>query len=215
MRTFTAAVESYDPRDLSAAAHDRGWAVDSSRAAVLVHDLLPYYVDLLPSAVRDVVVAETQRVVAWAHAKSVPVIASAPRAATSLEQRGLGGRLWGLGPSEIEARTSSLPELGDAVWIGKRSYSAFFGTDLAVELRRQGRDQLVIAGVFASAGILATTFDALANDIESFVVIEATADYDRSKHEAALRQIGSTTGAVISTAALGLDPRSAAGPTTR
>ena len=52
----------------------------------------------------------------------------------------------------------------------------------------------IVTGVFASAGIGATTFDALAYDIEAFVVIEATADYDRDKHESVFSFIGGTTG---------------------
>ena len=198
MPTFAASVEPYDPYQLSIANDDRGWIVDPSRAALLVHDLLPYYVDILPPIVREVVVLETQRLVDWAHEHSIPVVASAPRPASVLEERGLGGRLWGLGPSQAETLTTSLPELGNALWIGKRSYSAFFGTDLAIELRRLNRDQLLITGVFTSAGILATTFDALANDIEAFVVTDATADYNRTKHEAALRQVATTTGAIVS-----------------
>jgi isochorismate hydrolase len=203
MPTFDAAVEDYDPHQLVVQGLERDWQIDVFRAAVLIHDLLPYYVDVLPPRVGRAVVDECQRLVDWARANDVPVIASAPRPASSIDERGLGGSLWGLGPSRAETSTSSLTHLGDAVWVEKRSYSAFFATDLAVELRRRKRDQLLIAGVFASAGILATTFDALANDIQAFVVIEASADLTMAKHRLVLEQIRSTTGEVVSIASLG------------
>ncbi|OZC67024.1 hypothetical protein CH276_07460 [Rhodococcus sp. 06-470-2] len=86
----------------------------------------------------------------------------------------------------------------DFVPIAKRSYSAFYATDLEVELRRRGRDQLIIVGVFASAGILATTFDAFARDIQCFVGIESIADYTAHQHRTALNLIASLTGTVTS-----------------
>ena len=54
------------------------------------------------------------------------------------------------------------------------------------------------SGVFASAGIFATTFDAFARDIEYFVGIESTADYTADQHRTALTLIGSLTGRVAS-----------------
>ncbi|AMM21208.1 hypothetical protein AX769_15030 [Frondihabitans sp. PAMC 28766] len=114
-------MEDYDVRQLVVGGTERGWRVDTARAAVLIHDLLPYYVDVLPPRVRRVVVEQSQRVVDWARKNGVPVVASAPRPASSIDQRGLGGSLWGLGPSHAEASVSSLGDLGDAVWVGKRS----------------------------------------------------------------------------------------------
>ncbi len=202
MVSFGADVAEYDPLDIVIEGGERGWRIDEARVALLVHDLLPYYVDVLPERTRATVVAETRRLVDWAREQGIPLIASAPRPASTTEQRGLGGRLWGIGPTPAEAATFCLDTLDGAVQVAKRSYSAFFATDLAVELRRLHRDQLLIAGVFASAGILATTFDALAHDIEAFVAVEATADYDRARHEAVLRQIRATTGEVVAVAEL-------------
>ncbi|WP_206488158.1 isochorismatase family protein [Rhodococcus sp. KRD162] len=141
--------------------------------------------------------------VSSARAIGVPILASGPRAASLIEQRGLLGPMWGLGPS---AEDVSIAE-PDFVPIVKRSYSAFYATDLEVELRRHGRDQLIIVGVFASAGILATTFDAFARDIQSFVGIESTADYTAHQHRTALNLIASLTGRVTSSGNLLHDRR--------
>lgn len=95
---------------------------------------------------------------AWASEQDVPLLISSPRPADRLAQRGLGGRLWGQGPSLEEAEQtaiSSLHGLGKTMRVQKRSYSAFYATDLAVELRRLDRRQLVVVGVFATGGVLA------------------------------------------------------------
>lgn len=205
MVTFDAQVVDYDPAGITTEDGGLGWVLDPARCAVLVHDLLPYYVDLLGPSSSGSVIAGVRAVVDWARSGGVPLIACAPRPADRAEQRGLGGRLWGLGPSQVEARTSCLPELmaEHVPWVRKRSLSAFFATDLEVELRRCGRNQLVVVGVFAGQGILATTFDALARDVETFVVCDAVADYSRDHHIHAMRQVARSTGQVTRIAALG------------
>lgn len=204
MATFHAYVESYDSSELVNHAGGPQWDLLPERAALLVHDVLPYYLQVLPTSVGDSVIKQVRQLVTWACRQGVPVLASAPRPADDLAQRGLGGQLWGLGPNREQAGTSCLPELAaaDVVWVAKRSYSAFFATDLAVELTRRRRDQLIVVGVFAAAGITATTFDALAHDVQPFVVVEATADYTRDRHAAALTHIATTTGRVLSAAAI-------------
>ncbi len=197
--TFRVQVVDYDPSRITTEDGELGWSLEPARCAVLVHDLLPYYVQLLGPLARASVIEGSRGVIAWAGSRGVPVIASAPRPADHPEQRGLGGRLWGLGPGRGDARTSCLAELHaeEVPWVRKRSLSAFFATDLAVELRRRGRDQLVIVGVFAGQGILATTFDALAHDVEVFVVCDAVADYSEDLHVQAMRQVARSTGQVM------------------
>lgn len=198
MATFDVRVEDYDPGDLVAMAAGPEWALDPTRAALLVHDLQPYYLDVLAANVRTRLVAQVERIVGWAAERRMPVIGSGPRPASVLAQRGLLGQLWGLGPTRDQATATAVQGLeSDHVrWIRKRSYSAFFATDLAEELRRLGRDQLVVVGVFATAGVLATTYDAFARDIECIVPIEATADYTGDLHATALTLISALTGRV-------------------
>lgn len=195
MVTFDPSSEPYRLADFSGLDEGLDWRLDARRAALLVHDLLPYYLQVLDERLQADLVANATRLVLTAREAGVPVLASAPRPATRAEQRGLGGRLWGLGPSADQARTSALPVLADdVVWVAKRSLSAFYATDLEVELRRLGCDQLLVCGVFASAGIVATGFDALARDVEFLVVADAVADSSRSLHHQALRQVARTTG---------------------
>lgn len=199
---FAAQVSQYSLSEFAEAGAGLGWRFEPSRAAVLVHDLLPYYVGVLPAATQQDLVRQCGRVVGSARARGLPILASAPRPATTVRQRGLGGRLWGLGPSSAQVAAHCLPDLDepDVPWIRKRSLSAFFATDLDVELRRQGRGQLILVGVFASQGIVATSFDALARDLEVFLIADAVADYSRDLHSLALDQVARSTGQVITTA---------------
>ncbi|MBY4127890.1 isochorismatase family protein [Rhodococcus fascians] len=203
MATFSVEVEDYEVEGLLDCAGGPDWELRPERAALLVHDMQPYYLNVLHSSVRARVAAEASAMVARARSVGVPITASGPRAAEAIEQRGLLGPMWGLGPSAEEAAITE----PDYLPIAKRSYSAFYATDLEVELRRRGRDQLIIVGVFASAGILATTFDAIARDIQCFVGIESTADYTADQHRTALNLIASLTGVVTTSDNLLHDPQ--------
>ncbi|WP_066520808.1 isochorismatase family protein [Curtobacterium ammoniigenes] len=202
MTTFDSTATDYALESIGGGIVGRGWTLQPARCALLVHDLLPYYVDTLAPNVRASVLTQVHTAIAWAQALDVPVLCSAPRAARTLSERGLGGELWGLGPTAGEAADASLIGIVEARWVLKRSYSAFAGTDLAIELRRTERNQLLIAGVFASAGIVATAFDALANDVQAFVLADATADHSPDRHRMALEYVTSTMADVISVAAL-------------
>lgn len=194
MATFASNASDYDLDSIANDIPVRAWTVVPERCALLVHDLLPYYVDTLAPRVRASLLANMQSTIAWARRRNVPILCSAPQAAQTLADRGLGGELWGLGPSAEEATDASLIGIASPRWVFKRSYSAFVGSDLAIELRRTGRDQLVIAGVFASAGVIATAFDALANDLRAFVVANATADHSGDRHRMALEYVAATMG---------------------
>ncbi|WP_328885014.1 isochorismatase family protein [Streptomyces sp. NBC_00316] len=53
-------------------------------------------------------------------------------------------------------------------------------------------------GVHAGHGILATSLDAVARDIQTFIPFDATADYAAYRHTAALDLISTASGRVLS-----------------
>jgi bifunctional isochorismate lyase/aryl carrier protein len=89
------------------------------------------------------------------------------------------------------------PGPGD-VRLTKRRYSAFVGTPLAEVLG--GRDQLIVTGVYAHIGVLATALDAFMRDLQPFVVADAVADFSPTHHRDALRHVADRCG-VVATAA--------------
>jgi nicotinamidase-related amidase len=66
------------------------------------------------------------------------------------------------------------PRAGREMVCGKRRYSAFFATDLALFLHEQGVERVLIAGVKTNVCIRATAQDAFANGFSVVIPREAT-----------------------------------------
>jgi len=66
------------------------------------------------------------------------------------------------------------PEGPNEIVCSKRRYSAFFATDLALFLREQGIERVIVAGVKTNVCIRATVQDAFANGFAVVVPREAT-----------------------------------------
>jgi len=180
------------------------WSFDPSRAALLVHDMQSYFLrpfeqDAPPLAPLLQNVKELRAACA---SVGVPVIFSAQPGEQSRDERGLLWDLWGPGIVEHPEQGSLTPELAAGptdVLLPKRRYSAFHDTRLHELLREQGRDQLVICGVYAHIGCLATATDGFMRGIQPFVIADATADFSHEDHVVALRQVARTCGVVTST----------------
>jgi nicotinamidase-related amidase len=84
------------------------------------------------------------------------------------------------------------------VVIGKRRYSAFFATDLALFLREQKIDRVVVAGVKTNVCIRATAQDAFANGFDVVVPREATNSNRPHLAAASLEDIDRYIGKVVS-----------------
>ncbi|MFF5454920.1 isochorismatase family protein [Streptomyces sp. NPDC012950] len=119
----------------------------------------------------------------------VPVVYTAQPGGQTPEQRGLQQDFWGPGvpddPRAVAIADAVAPEPGD-IRLTKWKYSAFVRTDLLELLREQGRDQLVITGVYAHIGVLMTACDAWMSDVQAFVVADAVADFSEREHKMAL-----------------------------
>jgi nicotinamidase-related amidase len=84
------------------------------------------------------------------------------------------------------------------VVIGKRRFSAFFATDLALFLREQKIERIVVAGVKANVCIRATAQDGFANGFDVVVPREATNSNRPHLAEASLEDIDRYIGKVVS-----------------
>jgi isochorismate hydrolase len=178
------------------------WRVDADRAVLLVHDMQRYFLDPLPAGVRRTLVENTVLLRERAVAVGMPVAFTAQPGDMTERERGLLKDFWGPGMRRSPAERAVVDELAptEGDWmLTKWRYSAFFGTDLLARMRAAGRDQLVVCGVYAHVGILATAVESFSWDIETFVVGDATADFSAAEHHQALAYVAGRCGAVLTT----------------
>jgi len=82
-----------------------------------------------------------------------------------------------------------IPELHRApgdVMLPKRRFSAFFKTDLDQTLRLRAADTVLVAGISTHFCVLATAFDAVANDFQAVIIEDACAAAKPEWHAATL-----------------------------
>ena len=189
------------------------WTLEPARAALLVHDMQRYFVaafqaDSEPMATATANIARLRQA---CHAAGVPVFFTAQPVRQDPRERGLQADFWGPGMQldpEHRAIVDPLAPMSQDVVLTKWRYSAFQRSDFAERLAAAGRDQLIVTGVFAHIGCLATTYEAFVRDIRPFVVADALADFSREKHDMSLAIAASccarvtTTGAVLEALAI-------------
>lgn len=105
------------------------------------------------------------------------------------------------------------PQDGEYV-VTKRSFSAFFGTDLETALRRRGIRTVILAGTITYACVLHTAFDANVRDLDVIVASDGTASWAPDLQDPTLRIVdlilgaAAATGEIIEALALATHPRS-------
>lgn len=182
------------------------WQPDPARAVLLVHDLQEYFLDFYDRG--DAPVAPMlDRVRALrdtCDGAGVPVVYTAQPTAQTPRQRGLLQEWWGPGVTAATDRAaiagSVAPRAHDTV-LTKWRYSAFAMTDLHDRMRQWGRDQLLITGVYAHIGCMATALDAFMRDIQPFMVADALADFSAADHAMALDYVTQRCGVALASQA--------------
>ena len=195
-------IPSYQlPSDETLQLNKANWKVDKRKSALLVHDMQNFWVERFidPSFVVDAIA----QVVEVCRANHIPVIYSVGEKARSLAERGLSLDLWGPGIAATKDVTKADPEIVAALApqpedyiVNKTKYSAFFKTDLEHILQRTGRNQLLITGIFAHHGCMATALDAFMRNIETFFVADALGDYSLEEHMMAINYVAETSGII-------------------
>ncbi|GHC70491.1 phenazine biosynthesis protein PhzD [Nocardiopsis terrae] len=166
------------------------WVPDPSRAVLLIHDMQRFFVRPFPEQVRDDLVGNIALLRHRSARLGVRVAYTAQPGSMSAEQRGLLKDFWGPGmrrePADRLVVDELAPEPEDWIFT-KLRYSAFHKSDLLERMRSAGRDQLIVCGVYAHVGVLMTAVDAYTNDIETFLVPDAVADFNADYHRMAVQ----------------------------
>lgn len=181
-----------------------GWSASPYRAVLLVHDMQRYFLSRFDrnSQPATDLVANVAKVIAAARRTGVPIVYTAQPGSMTPKQRGLLRDFWGSGMTvELADRAvdDALAPRAEELVIDKWRYSAFTRTPLAEYIQEVGRDQLIVCGIYAHVGVLATALEAYSRDLETFVLADAVADFDRSRHLGALDHMARTSARVCPT----------------
>ncbi|HEY0928854.1 MAG TPA: isochorismatase family protein [Gemmatimonas sp.] len=192
------------------------WRVNTSQAALLIHDMQQYFVDAFAAGQSpiDVVVANIARLREACDAQGVPVFYTAQHAAQDQRDRGLQAKFWGPGmvTAEQAAIVDALRPGSEHHVLTKWRYSAFQRTPLEEMMRARGRTQLIVCGVYGHIGCMLSVADAFMRDIEPFLVSDAIGDFSRAHHDQALTYAASRCAVVQTTTEL-VEALSATEPT--
>lgn len=178
------------------------WRLDPRRAVLLIHDMQQYFLGYYDTQASPVVelFANIRRIRERCAQSGVPVVYTMQPAEQTPEQRGLLLDLWGPGLTQHPDKQAIAREIspGDAdTVLVKWRYSAFQRTELLELLRRWGRDQLIVCGIYAHIGCLMTACEAFMNDVQPFFVSDATADFSREQHEMAITYVAERCGVAL------------------
>mgnify|MGYP002040187112 FL=1 len=170
-----------------------GWRPDPRRAALLVHDMQAYFLNKFDTAQAPVpqLIANTRRLRDVCDAAGVPVFYTAQPVNQPAGDRALLNDFWGPGLTQPQHHAEQpvieplAPRPQDTVLV-KWRYSAFQRSDLREQLRARGRDQLIVCGIYAHIGCMATALEAFMQDVQPFLVLDAVADFSLAEHRMAV-----------------------------
>ncbi|MGW3205209.1 isochorismatase family protein [Streptomyces sp. NPDC001135] len=193
------------PGDRDIPANTVRWTVGRDRAVLLVHDMQRYFLRPFAGTQRRELTGNAALLRERCARLGIPVAFTAQPGSMTREQRGLLMDFWGPGmrpAAQDRAVTDELAPRADDWMLTKWRYSAFFRTDLLARMRASGRDQLILCGVYAHIGVLATAVDAFTHDIQTFLVADAVADFSAQEHRLALGYAAGTCALVATTRGL-------------
>jgi isochorismate hydrolase len=179
------------------------WQIVPNRAVLLVHDMQQFFLRKFPVPnPKDILLSNTVTLRKWCISYNIPVAYTCQSGNMTKQQRGLLKSFWGSGMKAEFADRQIIDDLRPTSkdWIfNKWRYSAFYNSDLLQRIKNAKRSQLIICGVYAHIGVLATAIESFSHDIETFVVGDAVADFSRTHHMMALNYAARCCAVVTST----------------
>jgi len=185
------------------------WKADPKRSALLIHDMQQYFLNAYKKDQPPVseVINNIQLLKQHCVRLGIPIVYTAQPGSQDHEDRALLWDFWGPGLDDDTAQTKIIDQIAPResdILLTKWRYSAFKRTNLRQLMRRQGRNQLIVCGVYAHIGCLLTASDAFMQDIEAFLIADAVADFSLEHHTMALTYAANNC-AVVTSASLLLD----------
>jgi nicotinamidase-related amidase len=91
-------------------------------------------------------------------------------------------------PDDWTSFPPELANLNDSLVITKRQWSAFYGTELDLQLRRRGMTRVIIGGLMTNFGVESTARDAWQSDYAVLIAEDACASFSAEMHQFAITQ---------------------------
>jgi bifunctional isochorismate lyase / aryl carrier protein len=181
------------------------WTPEPSRCALLIHDMQHHFLGAFDRDAAPIpeMMSNIAALARRCRALGVPVVYSAQPGGQTLEQRGLLQDFWGDGIAagpEGQAIVDELAPGAEDTVLTKWRYSAFVRTELDELLRAQGRDQLLIVGIYGHIGCLMTACHAFMQEVQPFLLADAIADFSAADHARALDWAAARCAVVTTTA---------------
>ncbi|MQT14354.1 isochorismatase family protein [Segnochrobactrum spirostomi] len=92
-------------------------------------------------------------------------------------------------PADWSERTPELADLSPTISILKRHWSAFFGTELDLQLRRRGIEAVIVCGVATNFGVEQTARDAWHLNYRVVIAEDASSSFGEGMHAFAVERI--------------------------
>ncbi|MEU4344432.1 isochorismatase family protein [Nocardia sp. NPDC023852] len=92
-------------------------------------------------------------------------------------------------PHGWDAIVDDLADHPDDITVTKRTWGAFYGTDLDLQLRRRGVTQIVLSGLTTSIGVESTARTAYEHGYHVTLATDAMADLDIEAHRNSIERI--------------------------
>lgn len=180
------------------------WQVEPDRAVLLIHDMQNYFLNFYDTEQSPIpeLIHNIEKLKEQCKKQGIPVAYTAQPGNQNAADRALLTDFWGKGLSDDPAQTGIIKDLApdsNDLMLTKWRYSAFKKSDFLNILEKQGRDQLIICGVYAHIGCLMTAAEAFMYDIQPFLVADAVADFSYDEHKMALDYAAKRCGVTTST----------------
>ena len=148
----------------------------------------------LPFGKRDIVIRAAALGHAFEDAEAVIVLTTTDFSPGYVDApKGVADSPWALPedglPAEFATLVPEIDRLRAGVRITKRQMSAFFGTELDLQLRRRGCDTVVICGVATNLGVEATARAAFDRNYNVVIAADACGSVAPGLHEFAVENI--------------------------
>jgi nicotinamidase-related amidase len=167
-------------------------SLDSKTALVLV-DLQRGIVSMPAAHPVEDVIANAAQLVRAAHQRGAPIfpvrVAFSPDGGDALRLRTDAVGPPGPPPPGFADLVAELELPEDHIVITKRGWSAFYGTELDLQLRRRGITGLVIAGIATSLGVESTARSARDRAYNVTAAVDAMTDPSGEAHDHTVRHI--------------------------